>query len=146
MVPLPGSVILPLSLPMRLFASNVSTFLTKFLGIPIFRTGNILHLPGGILEVAPACSGLRSLVSLLALSALAAYLVQEKMWKKVVCFLMAIPVAIFANIVRVSVSILLYQYVGPETAQGLLHESWGLAVFALSTVIISLFNVAVKKI
>ncbi len=119
MIPLPATLMQPISLPLRLFVSKISVMIAQLLGIVIFREGNIISLPNGTLEVAAACSGLRSLVSLIALSAILAYLIQDRKWKWIICFLSAIPVAILANIFRVFSSILMFKYISTSTVEGM---------------------------
>ncbi|MBU1568763.1 MAG: exosortase/archaeosortase family protein [Proteobacteria bacterium] len=131
MVPLPAIVWNKIAFPMQLFASAVTEKVVYSLGIPIYREGNILHLAQTTLEVVAACSGLRSLVTMFALSAALALLSTLSGPKKVILFISAVPIAIFANICRLSFTALLATRMGSDAAQGFLHEFSGIMVFLL---------------
>ena len=74
MVPIPATIYYSATIPMQLFSSKITNFVLHMMGMPAIRQGNIIYLPQYTLEVVEACSGLRSLVSLLALSSLYGYL------------------------------------------------------------------------
>lgn len=132
MVPLPYILYDTVAFPLRMMITKYSVEIMKFLGVAVLREGNIIHLTNTTLEVADACSGIRSIISLLALSTAMAYLFFKPMWKRIVLVALAIPMAVFANGVRVVGTGVLAGYFGPEVAQGFFHEFAGLAVFALA--------------
>ena len=104
-------------------------------GIPHLRQGNVIHLPDNYsLEVAEACSGLRSLVTLLALGALLAYLTQNSKWKAVTLFAATVPIAIAANIFRICVTAIGAYGVSKALAEDFIHELSGTIVFMFSLV------------
>jgi exosortase len=131
MVPLPAIIWNKISFPMQLFASSLTEQVVSLLGIPVYREGNVMHLAQTTLEVVAACSGLRSLVTMFALSGALAFLSALPTIKKWILFLSAAPIAIFANITRLTVTALLATKYGSEAAQGFLHEFSGIVVFLL---------------
>jgi exosortase len=131
MVPLPAIVWNKIAFPMQLFASYLTEKVVYYLGIPIYREGNVLHLAQTTLEVVAACSGLRSLVTMFALSGALAILSPLSAPKKAILFISAVPIAIFANICRLTFTALLATKMGSDAAQGFLHEFSGIMVFLL---------------
>ena len=131
MIPLPAIIWNKIAFPMQLFSSFLTEKVISLLGIPIFREGNILHLAETTLEVVAACSGLRSLVTMFALSAALAMLSELPNWKRWLLFFSAIPIAIIANISRLVITALMASRMGSAAAQGFLHEFSGIVVFML---------------
>lgn len=129
MIPIPVSFIEKISIPMQLFASSASAYFIKLLSIPVYQEGNILYFSQTQLEVAQACSGLRSIVSLIMLSVIFAYLFPKSMIKKLILLMSAIPIALFANIARVTGTGILSHFYGSVMARGFLHDLSGLIVF-----------------
>ncbi len=129
MVPLPAIVVNTIAFPLQLFAAKTATFCLFSLGIPVLREGNLISLAGTTLEVAEACSGLRSLLSLLALGTVYGYFSQSIIWKRWALVLLSIPIAILANAIRVSGTGILAHYWGVEAAEGFYHAFEGWIVF-----------------
>ncbi len=146
MVPLPAIIWNKIAFPMQLFGSFLTEKVVAFMGIPIFREGNILYLANTTLEVVDACSGLRSLTTLFALSAVFAILSSHTTTQKWILFLAAAPIAIFANIVRLSGTALLASKYGGDVAQGFLHDFSGLVVFAVGIILLVTVSTLMKKV
>jgi len=135
MIPLPAIIWNDFAFTLRLFASDVAVICMHALGMLVLQEGNMLYLPGASLEVVDACSGMRSLVSLLALGALFAFLSDHPVWKKWLVFLSAIPIAIISNIIRLIITVALVQRYGSEMASGFTHEVSGLLVFFIGLIL-----------
>ena len=125
---------------MQLYSSAITEKVIQRVGIPVFREGNVLHLAQTTLEVVDACSGLRSLTTMFALSAALAWFSGYETWKKWVLFLAAAPIAIFANIIRLTGTAGLASFYGEKVAQGFLHEFSGLFTFVFGLMLLVLTN------
>jgi exosortase len=150
MVPLPAIIWNKIAFPMQLFASAITENVVYAIGIPIYREGNVLHLAETTLEVVAACSGLRSLMTMFALSGALAFLSILTTSRKWILFISAAPIAIVANILRLSGTALLASQFGSEVAHGFLHDFSGIVVFVIGLAMLmgmnSLLNrVAVKS-
>ena len=132
MVPLPAIVVNTIAFPLQLFAAKSATFCLFSLGIPVLREGNLITLAGTTLEVAEACSGLRSLLSLLALGTVYGYFSQREIWKRWALVILSVPIAIIANAFRVSGTGILANYWGVEAAEGFYHTFEGWIVFVVA--------------
>lgn len=129
-IPLPYILYYSVTSPMQAVAAKLAVIGLKGLGVPLLAQGNVIHLEGASLEVAEACSGIRSLYAFLALGALLAYIMKIPAWARVLVFLVTIPLSVVANAVRVSFTALGAYLVGPWVAEGFAHEFFGLIVFA----------------
>lgn len=145
MIPFPAIIWNKIAFPLKLYATSMAVSVIGFLGIPVYQEGNIIHLANSTLEVVDACSGLRSLVSLLALSAAFALVSEHLKIKKTVLFLSAVPIAIFLNILRLTVTAILSKFYGPEIVQGFLHDFSGILVFIIAIFILFTINIWLLK-
>ncbi|HKN88286.1 MAG TPA: exosortase A [Nitrospiraceae bacterium] len=132
MVPLPAIVVNAVSFPLQLFAARTAEFCLFNFGIPVLREGNVIVLAGTTLEVAEACSGIRSLQALLALGTVYAYFSQRSTWKRWVLVLLSVPIAIAANAFRVSGTGVLANYWGSQAAEGFYHTFSGWLIFVVA--------------
>jgi len=146
MVPLPAIVVNAVSFPLQLFAAEVATLCLFNLGIPVLREGSIIALAGTTLEVAEACSGIRSLQALLALGTVYAYFSQRAMWKRWVLVCLSIPIAIAANAFRVSGTGVLAHYWGAQAAEGFYHTFSGWLIFVVAFVLLLGSGAVLSKI
>lgn len=139
MIPLPAIIQYQITFPLQLLSSRLAADCLELLHMPVVREGNLLILPDQVLEVVEACSGIRSLISLLALAVAVAYL-REKSWlKRVALVVLTVPIAIVANGLRVLGTGAATYLIGPGAAHGFFHEFSGLVVFATA---MTLFFVA----
>jgi len=130
MVPIPYIIYDAAAFPLKLLVTKVSVLSMKMLGIVVLQEGNILMFPNITLEVADACSGLRSIMSLLALGAAYAFVLHSKTRDRVILIASTLPIAVFTNCLRVIATGVLAQYIGSAAAEGFFHEFAGLFVFA----------------
>jgi len=136
MIPLPAIVVNTVAFPLQLFAAQTATFCLYNFGIPVLREGNVILLAGTTLEVAEACSGIRSLQALLALGTVYGYFSQRVMWKRWMLVLLSIPIAIVANAFRVTGTGVLANYWGVEAAEGFYHTFQGWLIFVIAFVLL----------
>lgn len=129
MVPIPVSFIGLISLPLQHLATDIAAFVIRLTSIPVYQEGNMLYFVQTQLEVAEACSGLRSMVSLLMLGSIFVYLSDFNPVARIMFLLSTIPLAMFANIVRVTGTGILAHFYGSMVARGFLHDFSGMVVF-----------------
>lgn len=139
-IPIPAILFDRITLPLQFFASRAASFLLPLMRVPVLREGNVLVLPAMTLEVAEACSGIRSLLSLLTLSIFFAYFRKRTPAQGILLAIASIPIAIAANALRLVATGVSVQYWDPEKALGFFHEFSGLVVFLLSIVLLVLLD------
>lgn len=145
MIPIPYIVYDAVAFPLKIFVTKVSVATLKAIGIVVMREGNIIMFPALTLEVADACSGIRSLISLLALAVAFAFYVRISPLRRLILICSAVPIAIFTNSVRVIVTGILSQHWGAKAAEGFFHEFAGMVVFALAMVMLVSLGTFLKK-
>jgi exosortase A len=145
MIPIPSVLMDRITFPMQLFASKVAAKSLYLIGIPALREGNIILLANTSLEVAEACSGIRSLISLLALSVVFAYFSQKTTLKRVLLVLSTFPIAIIANAARVTGTGILAHHYGDKVAQGFFHGFSGWILFVVAFVCLFLLGAMLSR-
>jgi exosortase len=136
-IPIPALIFNELVFPLQLVASRFATFCLERVDVmPVLREGNLLVLPGYTLEVVEACSGIRSLMSLIALAVAYGYFLEKRVWMRWLLVLFVFPLAIFSNGIRVFVTAILTHYWGLAAAEGFLHSFSGWAIFVVSMVLL----------
>ncbi len=134
MLPMPPYMMNVIAFRLKVFAARAGSGIAIKLGIPLARSGMTIHIPAGSLRIADPCSGLRSLIALVALGALFAYLTRGKTWKRVVLFASAVPLAVLANVVRIAVVCVVANIWGIDAALGFFHDFSGLLLFMIAFV------------
>ena len=137
MIPIPSQIYSSLTIPLQLFVSKSSVFIATLFGLPIYREGNIIHLPDRTMQVVQACSGLRSMVSLVTLAAVFGYLTLRSNLLRIVLFFCGVPAAILVNIVRVLLLVLAFHYFGYDLTTGTIHTIFGVLIFFTALIIIA---------
>src|SRR5579863_4613749 len=132
MVPIPAIIFSQITFPLQILASKLSAWALPFFGVPVFREGNVINLPAMPLEVAQACSGIRSLLSLTTLAIMYGYLMETRVAVRVTLALASVPIAVTANALRIVGTGLLVQYWDPEKAEGFFHAFSGWLIFVVS--------------
>jgi exosortase len=144
MIPIPAIVFNQITFPLQILASKVASTTLPWMGVPVLREGNVINLPAMSLEVAEACSGIRSLMSLLTLAIIYGYLMERKISVRVLLAIAAIPIAVAANSFRIVGTGLLVQYWDPSKAQGFFHEFSGWLIFVISLVMLYLLHLVIR--
>lgn len=130
MIPLPALVWNALATPLQLFASDLAANLAQALGVAVYRDGNIIHLAGLSLGVAEACSGLHSLSALTIAALLLGFLKFSSLWLRMILVVLAIPLAVAVNVVRVTGTAILADH-WETAAFGFYHAFSGWLVFLI---------------
>lgn len=130
-VPLPYVLYNSVAFPLKLIASKIAAFLIGLTGMPVFLEGNVISLSHTTMEVVDACSGIRSLMTLFTLAFLLGYFHHKQTWKRAVVLVLAAPVAVFSNAIRVTATGILTKY-DSAWAEGTLHDTTGWVVFVLA--------------
>lgn len=139
-IPFPGGVTDVIGFPLQLWASGTAAFLLRMTGLEIVRNGVNLAIPGFDMQVAEACSGMSSLVALSGVAAVFAYLTRLSQTQKWLIFLLSVPIAFSANVVRI-VTIALVGYTwGPEVATTAYHKWSSPLLFAAAIAMLVLIN------
>jgi exosortase len=129
MIPLPALIYNQVTFPLQLLASRLASNSLELLGIPVLREGNVLVLPNYSLEVVEACSGIRSLMSLIALAVAYGYLVEQRLWARITLVVLMLPIAVASNSLRVVGAGLVTYLWGPQYAEGFFHYFQGWLIF-----------------
>jgi len=136
MIPLPGIIFNSIAFPLQLFAAQIASTIMEACGVLVFREGNIMHLAAVSLDVEEACSGIRSLMSLTALGLLYAYITYSGWLLRVLLVLTIVPIAIAANVFRVTMTGLLAHFASVDTALGVFHTAGGWSVFLVAAALL----------
>jgi exosortase len=144
MIPLPTIIYNEVTLPLQLLASRLAVHLLQVLQVPALREGNLIFLPNYTMEVVEACSGIRSLISLLALAIAYGYWIQERPWVRICLAIVMTPIAIISNGLRVAGAGVLAYRVDPRTAEGFFHLFSGWLVFLCALLLMLLAHWLLK--
>jgi exosortase len=146
LIPLPPVVFYQIAFPLQLMATKFGVNVLELVRIPVLREGNVIALAHTTLEVTEACSGIRSLLSLLALAVVYGYFADSRLISRVVLALSSIPIAIIANGLRIAGTGIAAQYIGPAAATGFFHAFSGWTIFITSFVMLMAVSNALKAL
>ena len=132
MIPLPLVAIANISFKLKIFAAAIATFIVNKVGLPAIREGSIIKTVHSYLVVEDPCSGIRSLIALIALGALMTYLSNLSRVKKIILFSSTIPIAVGTNIIRIVALTMVSEIYGTKYAMGFFHDAMGILVFVLA--------------
>lgn len=142
-IPIPAVLFNQITFPLQLLASRMASSLLPLAGVPVLREGNVIQLPAMQLEVAEACSGIRSLLSLFTLAVIYGYFLEKSTARRVVLALASLPIAVAANAARIFGTGLCVQYWDPDKAMGFFHEFSGWLMFLVSLSFLYLVHLAI---
>jgi exosortase len=132
MIPIPAIIYNQITFPLQLLASRLAAFWLELVNVPVLRDGNVLVMSNYSLEVVEACSGIRSLVTLIALAVIYGHLVEPRRWVHWVLAILMVPIAIVSNALRVMGAGMIAHRFGPEAAEGFLHTFSGWVIFVVA--------------
>lgn len=132
MIPLPAIIFNRITLPLQLFASQVGERVLDTAGVPVLREGNVVLLPYTSLEVVEACSGIRSIMSLITLGIVFVQFTNLSRPRRLLLVAATVPLAVLANGLRVAGTGLAAHYWGSEAAEGVFHTMSGWSMFVVT--------------
>jgi EpsI family protein len=132
MVPIPASMTAGITLRLKLLAAEYAVMMSNALTLPMVQEGSKIHFRDEFLLVGSVCGGLRSLIALLAIGTLVAYISNTRLWARLILLLMAGPIAIFANVMRIFTLCVVGYFYGAETAAGRVHDISGYGIFIIA--------------
>ncbi|HSZ61478.1 MAG TPA: exosortase A [Terriglobales bacterium] len=136
MIPIPALILQQITFPLQMLAAKLATALLQLVQVPVLREGNVIVLASMPLDVAEACSGIRSLLTLVTLAIIYGYLMETRIWMRVLLAISAVPIAVAANSFRIFGTGLLVQYWDPDKAEGFFHTFSGWLIFVVALVML----------
>lgn len=146
MVPAPEPVLNSVVHFLQQSSAVLSHELFRLLGVPAFREGTMIFLPRVTILVAPECSGIRSSISMLILTLVAANLYLRRGWNKMLLVLTLIPLAVVKNAIRIVTLSLLAVYVDPRFLDGPLHHRGGIFFFLIALMMLVLILMVLRRL
>jgi exosortase len=146
MIPIPVIIFNHIAFPLQLLASKFATASLELMGVPVLREGNVIQLASTTLEVAEACSGIRSLLSLVTLAIIYGYFLETRVRRQAVFAVAAVPIAVVANGLRVVGTGLVANFWDPQKAEGFFHTFSGWVIFVLAMVMLFSLDYAMRRV
>jgi len=145
MIPIPEGILRPIVRFLQAGSAEVSYWVIRSVGVPIFRDGFLFTLPGLTIEVAEQCSGIRSGISLFLVSILAGHIFLKAGWRKLALAAAVVPITIAKNGLRIVMLGLLGAYVDPQVLSGPLHKAGGIPFFGVALVMLAVVLWALRR-
>jgi exosortase len=146
MIPIPVIIYNQITFPLQLLASRLATFYLELVQVPVLRDGNVLVLSNFSLEVVEACSGIRSLMTLVSLAVAYGYLLERRGWLRYMLASLMVPIAIVSNAIRIMAAGILAHRFGPAAAEGFLHAFSGWVIFVIALVLMFVCHRLLRRI
>jgi exosortase len=146
MIPIPAIIYNQITLPLQLLASRLATFWLETVNVPVLRDGNVLVLSNYSMEVVEACSGIRSLLTLISLAIIYGYFVERRRWVRYTLVILMVPSAIISNSLRIMGAAMIAHRFGPAAAEGFLHTFSGWVIFVASLLVLLVFHWILRRI
>jgi exosortase len=145
MIPLPAIIYNQITFPLQMIASRFAAFWLELVQVPVLRDGNVLRLSNYSLEVVEACSGIRSLISLMSLAVIYGYFVEPRRWVRYLLVVLMVPIAIFSNALRITGAGIMAHSYGAAGAEGFLHEFSGWLIFVIALLLLLTFHFVLRR-
>lgn len=145
MVPIPPSLTQSIALQLKLFAAQCAVFLANLITLPMVREGSYIYFGTDRLLVGDVCGGLRSLIALLAIGAVAAYICPAKNWARFLILLLSGPIAIVSNVVRIFLLCIVGYFYGSDVAGGWVHDYSGFLIYAVAIALFTAIDVPLRR-
>lgn len=136
MIPIPAIIFYSIMFPLQLVASSMASTTLDVLRIPNLREGNVIFLPNYSMGVVEACSGIRGLISLVTMAVLLGHFREMKLWQRIALILLAVPIELVVNAVRIAGTGIIGNYWGQAYAEGFFHTFYGWFLFLASLLVL----------
>ena len=132
MIPIPSQILALLTIPLQFIVTNIAGYISRSINIPLYIQGNLIHIPNHTFEVVQACSGLRSIMTLVTLGAYLGYFMLSSSFQRFLLILSSLPIAIATNALRIICIVALAYYFQLDLMHGPIHTLFGIIIFILS--------------
>jgi exosortase len=146
MIPLPYRVESAMRAPLQRVASTASTFFMQAIGLPAIQRGNVIDVDGALIGVEEACSGLKMMITFVALAVGMVMVIRRPWIDKLVILASAVPIAIVSNVIRVAVTGVLHVTVGGKVAEFVYHDVAGFLMMPLGVALMWLLMVVMEHL
>jgi exosortase len=136
MLPWPNRVQAAIALPLQNWSTSSAVFCLETLGYEVVREGNVIHIGQASVAVAEACNGLRMITAFFVISGLVVLLVNRSWWEKLIVFVSSLPIALFCNTLRLTITAIAFTVLKGEYWEKIFHDFGGYAMMPLALAIV----------